>query len=245
MRKVILALVVSSLFAMTACGAEEEETTEADALTPIEVDILMEDQIDTGETTLSVQVIHDDAPVNDASEVTFEVWQDGERDASEMIEGSLTGDGVYEASYVFEEDGTYYVVSHVTARDQHTMPSHDLVVGDVDTEATQVDNPSHEESHEIHNQTIGELNVDFSVVESDEQNHIQAAITYKGKMLKAADITFEIWTEATSDERQWLSAVEAEPGTYQANFDQNPDDDYFVTVHIENEELHDHIEFEL
>ena len=35
-------------------------------------------------------------------------------------------DGKYTLKYKFDEEGTYNITSHVTARDQHTMPNKDI-----------------------------------------------------------------------------------------------------------------------
>jgi uncharacterized protein YcfL len=65
--------------------------------------------------------------VEDANEVTFEVWMSGQDD-HEMIEAKHEGDGLYVATKQLDEAGTYFVVSHVTARDMHTMPKKEFNV---------------------------------------------------------------------------------------------------------------------
>ena len=54
------------------------------------------------------------------------------RDASEMMDGQLTEDGVYEAKYTFDHDGVYYMFAHTTARGLHVMPKQELTVGTPD-----------------------------------------------------------------------------------------------------------------
>ncbi|MNJ56045.1 hypothetical protein D3C77_515740 [compost metagenome] len=59
----------------------------------------------------------------------FEYWKDGD---AEDKHGKVTVKGVGEGKYVLEktldEPGKYHVISHVTAKDQHSMPSADFTV---------------------------------------------------------------------------------------------------------------------
>ena len=49
-----------------------------------------------------------------------------------MVDGQLTKDGIYTASYTFEHDGVYYMFAHTTARGMHTMPKQKMIVGHPD-----------------------------------------------------------------------------------------------------------------
>ncbi|MDQ0352241.1 hypothetical protein J2R98_002075 [Alkalibacillus filiformis] len=238
MNKWLLSLVAVMLIAVAACGGQDEETTEeeVDSLAPLEVEVLMNEEIDTGENTLSTRVTQDGKPVEDASEVMFEVWQEGQKEASEMIEGDHVEDGVYEVSYTFEEEGVFYLVSHVTARDQHHMPQHDLVVGDAEVETATSDGHPHD--HHSHTEDSDErLSVEFQMV--DDQ--LTTEVLFEGLELENADVTFEVWHIDHEDQRAWISATESSPGVYQAEFDEDTTGEHHIIIHIENDDLHEHI----
>lgn len=124
------------MFVLAACGnAEDAQSDESqEAVEPIEAEVIMPEELDTGDQTLETEVTQAGEGVSDADEVVFEVWQHGDKDNSEMIEQETEEDGVYSAEYTFEEDGIYLVQPHVTAREMHTMPIHTVIVGDVDQE---------------------------------------------------------------------------------------------------------------
>ncbi|WP_017185205.1 FixH family protein [Alkalibacillus haloalkaliphilus] len=241
MNKWLLALVTVMLVTVAACGGQDEETTEeqeVDSLAPLEVEVLMDEQIDTGENMLSTRVTQDGQPVEDASEVMFEVWQEGQKESSDMIEGNHVEDGLYEVSYTFEEEGVFYLVPHVTARDQHHMPQHDLVVGDAEVETATSDGHPHEHDHHSHTEDADErLSVDFQMV----NDQLTTEVLFEGQELENADVTFEVWHIDHEDQRAWISANESAPGVYQADFDEDTTGEHHVIIHIENDDLHEHI----
>ncbi|SES19505.1 FixH family protein [Psychrobacillus sp. OK032] len=131
MKKIIAAFTLTAMV-LTGCGAEEanqEETT----FQEIVVQIQTAEQLPVGEeVVLSVKVSQGEKAVDDADVVEFEVWESGLRDEGQMIEGTFTKDGVYEANYTFDHDGVYYMLAHTTARGLHTMPKQKLTVGSPD-----------------------------------------------------------------------------------------------------------------
>ncbi|AXF56115.1 hypothetical protein DT065_08815 [Salicibibacter kimchii] len=125
----------SLLIFLAACGGDEEQTEEAPGSTEaIDVEVTMPEEMDTGDHLLETRVTQEDEAVTDADEVVFEVWEDGNKEDSDMIEKETEDDGVYSADYTFEENGIYLVQPHVTARGMHSMPIHPIFVGDVDQE---------------------------------------------------------------------------------------------------------------
>jgi hypothetical protein len=78
--------------------------------------------------TYKAIVTQGDEPVADADEVMFEIWKDGAKAASEMIEAEYEEEGTYLIETTFSQEGTYYVQSHVTARSMHTMPKQQVTV---------------------------------------------------------------------------------------------------------------------
>ncbi|PZX04933.1 YtkA-like protein [Psychrobacillus insolitus] len=135
MKKTIAALVMVT---MTLVGCSDKQVTEVNSQQEGTLEeVMVEFQTPTElavneEVALSVKVTQGDEAVDDADSVEFEVWESGMRDASEMIDGQLTEDGVYEAKYTFDHDGVYYMFAHTTARGLHVMPKQELTVGTPD-----------------------------------------------------------------------------------------------------------------
>ena len=99
----------------------------------IEVEIVNELTIEPAvDATLAARVTQGDEVVEDADEVTFEVWESGKRDEGMMLEGTLQENGTYTAQYIFPHDGVYYMFAHTTARGMHVMPKVELIVGNPD-----------------------------------------------------------------------------------------------------------------
>jgi len=109
------------------------------------------------EVIISVEVTQGGQEVEDAGEVKFEIWHESEAEQPstsnhgssetkqsthhgqvknmqnyhskhEMIEAEHQGNGMYSIRYSFEKEGTYYVMYHVTARDMHSMTTHEVEV---------------------------------------------------------------------------------------------------------------------
>lgn len=110
---------------------EEEQTIE-----PLQVDLQIPDTINPNQATkIQAFVTVGNEKVDDANEVMFEIWKEGAKEESEMLEGTSDGEGVYSVEETFEAEGTYFVVSHVTARDMHNMPKKEVTVGESNSKA--------------------------------------------------------------------------------------------------------------
>lgn len=117
------------LVVLSGCGKNGNAAHHASAddnLEPIKVELNVnptEVQIG-GKVIFEATVTQQGSHVDDAKEVMFEFWKDGDKDedhSKEIVTGSGNGKYVFETS--FNEAGQYNVISHVTARDQHSMPS--------------------------------------------------------------------------------------------------------------------------
>ncbi|RPF53382.1 YtkA-like protein [Aquisalibacillus elongatus] len=134
MKKVFFLLVLGLGIILTACnddGQSHEDNSDdeqADSLIPVEVNVLVEDEVPLGEVTLKAEVTHDGEPVTDAEEVSIEVWEKGHEGESEKIDATHVEDGIYEISYQFDQPGTYEMYAHVTAKSQHVMPKHEFQI---------------------------------------------------------------------------------------------------------------------
>lgn len=140
MKNILTLLLIGLMIFLVACGDEEQESIngeesnheghsdnqedEDESLIPVVVEILVDDEIETGEQTLQARVTHNEEPIAEAEEVMFEVWEKDHKDDSDMVEATYTEDGIYEITYNFEEEGTYEMYAHVTAKSQHVMPKH-------------------------------------------------------------------------------------------------------------------------
>lgn len=144
-----LALVTLFIGGCTAESSEHDEHMGHDEeVAVLEVEILNDVEAEPGDTlTLSAQVTQSGEAVNDADEVLFEVWESGHFEESTKVEGVLTEDGVYEASYTFDTEGVYYMFAHTTARDYHVMPKEMITVGNPDPADVLEDNSSHSMDH--------------------------------------------------------------------------------------------------
>jgi len=66
--------------------------------------------------------------VEDANKVKFEIWRANDAEHEE-IEVKHAENGIYRLEKTFSKEGTYYIISHVTARDMHNMPKKEFIVG--------------------------------------------------------------------------------------------------------------------
>ncbi|WP_456272192.1 FixH family protein [Bacillus sp. AK031] len=132
---IILTLIaIAVIFA--ACsnkGNESHSNDEAPEMVEVQINLGSENLQPGREAAIEAVVTQGDEKVEDADEVLFEVWRDGQ-EVHEEIEGKHEGNGVYAISQTFEKPGTYYVIAHVTARDMHTMPKKEFNVGDTSEE---------------------------------------------------------------------------------------------------------------
>lgn len=133
MKKYTFLVLFIFILMMTACQNTKEE--EINLLDPIEVELTMETElVINDEMTTKAIITQNDRAVTDANEVVFEIWQHGNSETYQKLDGINIGDGVYEVNWVAEEEGVYYIFYHVTARGMHRMKKHQFVFGDVDVE---------------------------------------------------------------------------------------------------------------
>ncbi|WAA13461.1 FixH family protein [Fervidibacillus halotolerans] len=122
-------LLLSSIFLLSSCNEKETETD--DELGEIvEVDLQVPEKAEVGEeVTVVAHVTQGDEEVADADEVVFEVWEEGKKANSDMIDFTKQEDGKYYLDLQFDSEGVYVVQVHVTARRMHVMPKKTIIVG--------------------------------------------------------------------------------------------------------------------
>jgi len=131
MKKILfLSLMVLSVFIISACNNNEQE--QADDKLPEFVEVKLSVTPEHGKAnepiTFEAKVTQGDENVEDADEVKFEIWR-AKDEKHEKIVVEHSEDGIYRLEKAFDQEGTYYIISHVTARDMHNMPKKEFVVG--------------------------------------------------------------------------------------------------------------------
>ena len=140
MKKIVVILTLMFIVLLAACGkgADENNAGDNQVMEPIDVQLEGPEEVELNESvTFQATVTQGEEPVDDADEVEFEIWKNGWKDLSEMIEATHHGDGVYSIETVFTENGVYTVQSHVTARTMHSMPKQEVIAGSGERETSQ------------------------------------------------------------------------------------------------------------
>lgn len=246
LKKLSFFLVVMIILA--ACGNEDasnQHVLETDqqveeSLQPLEVEILTEsDAFDPGkEGKIEVKVSKGDEDVADADEVLFEIWKQGHEDASENFEAENVGKGNYSLNYTFEEDGIYYVIAHVTARDMHTMPKKEFKVGDVEADEHD-DHGDHDHGDDSDGVSIHLMEPDTIVAGKHAEWTVH--LEQDGNPLTEARVRFEYW-KTDEEKHEFVKTTEGEAGEYTAELHFAKSGEYQLTVHVEKGELHEHKE---
>jgi hypothetical protein len=125
-----LYIVVTILFlaVLTSCSHAANQTDDQPKMLNVELSTAPM----TGEVnqpvTFEAKVTEGNEKVNDADEVVFEIWRSKD-EKHEKIEVKHPKNGIYHLEKSFQQEGTYYIVSHVTARGMHNMPKKEFIVG--------------------------------------------------------------------------------------------------------------------
>ena len=72
----------------------------------LEVELTVTETVEVDETVeMKALVTQGDEKIEDADEVVFEVWEEGKKSESEMIDSVNEKDGIYTAETSFDHDG--------------------------------------------------------------------------------------------------------------------------------------------
>ncbi|RSL29382.1 hypothetical protein D7Z54_31445 [Salibacterium salarium] len=236
------ALTVAALFFLSACGeGEEEQQSGESSLDPIEVDIDMPENADIGENLkLNAEVTQAGNPVEDADEVLFEIWKEGEKKSSEETLAEDEESGVYSISQSFEEEGIFNVTAHVTARGMHQMPTEQVTIGNPEEDETsQQEHDAHAGHDEtspvsVHLQSEGDIT-------AGNETDVSFQVENEEKPLSGARVRYEVW-KTGEDTRTWLDTEEGDKSIYTGTYTFDAAGEYKVVVHVENDEgLHEHV----
>ncbi|GAB6930153.1 hypothetical protein JCM10914A_41360 [Paenibacillus sp. JCM 10914] len=125
----LFAAMVLVAVALAACSDTKAQTNDDELPDPIIVELTVTPEtITIGEKVLiQAKVTQGGSPVEDANDVEFEVTLEG---GGLPVKVPVKHDqgGIYQMEKTFKEAGTYRIISHVTARGQHSMPLQELTV---------------------------------------------------------------------------------------------------------------------
>ncbi|WP_025786216.1 FixH family protein [Sporosarcina sp. D27] len=232
----------------TGCGQNDTDVNASEdeevVVEPITVELTVPETGEAGQAIqLAAAVTQGDEKVKDASEVEYEIWEDGKKEDSWKIKSNQKTDGLYEAEAKFEHDGLYHVQVHVTARDMHTMPMKEITIGTGAVEGEAGTEAEGEESHEHHHGTEG-FSMHFmepEAVKVNESAMMSVHLQQDEKPLEKARVRLEVVINDKTDEAQWVKLTEEKAGEYAGDVTFETAGTASVTVHVENEEgLHEH-----
>ncbi|WP_233569737.1 FixH family protein [Falsibacillus albus] len=232
-------MLVLALF-LSACGTKKDENSNKNGGAPemLNVDLKVPEQADKGTTVkFDANVTQGGEAVKDADEVKYQVWMDGMKDDSKMLDAKNEKDGHYTAENTFNEDGVYYVQVHVTARDMHNMPKTKITIGNPEAaeDHDHADGDHHDSSVDIHFMKPETISANQNVT-------LTAHIMKENQPLENADVRFEIWQDG-SDKHEYIDAKAASTGQYKSSYTFKNTGKYNVKIHVENKVgLHEHIE---
>lgn len=129
MKKLIFSLIsVLLLTIAVACSNEKEKTTDIPEMLEVNLSVNPEPAKLNQPVTFEAKVTQGKEKVNDADQVIFEIWR-AKDEHHQKIAIKHPKDGIYRLEKSFDQEGTYYIISHVTARDMHNMPKKEFVIG--------------------------------------------------------------------------------------------------------------------
>ena len=246
--KKISVLFILSLILLAGCNADNNAENEIE-LKPLDVEIRVTENVNADEEVkIDALVSYGEENVEDADEVKFQIWEKGNEEEDEFIEGEHIGDGIYSVSKVFDHDGVFIVVAHVTARSMHNMPKTEIKVGD----ATEIDEDNHDDiaseehdhgsdqAHDDHQNSVTVELIDETIT-SNEAATLSVLIKQDDSALTDATVRFEIWKDG-DHHHQYIDAQETESGQYEQEHTFPEHGTYYVNVHVEKDDIHDHIE---
>ncbi|MCA1061969.1 FixH family protein [Rossellomorea sp. AcN35-11] len=242
MKKVSLFVLIGfiTLF-IAACGNANDDNgaREDEKLEAIEAKLDVPEKGEKGQSvSFSTKVTQGDENVEDAGEVKYEIWKAGHKEESEMIEAKHDKNGVYKGEKTFEEDGMYTVQVHVTARDMHTMPKADIMIGNV--EAQEHGEESGDGHHGHHESTVSIHLMKPEMMMMNEEEEINVHVKNKEKALEKAEVRLEIYKEG-QEKHEWVDLAEEEAGMYQGSYAFPDKGTYNVHVHVtKGEDIHEH-----
>lgn len=128
MKKLVFILIaLLSVTAAVSCSKQNEESSKMPEMVNVSLSVNPNPGQPNKPITFEAKVTQGKEKINDA-DVTFEIWRSKD-EKHVKISIKHAEDGVYRLEKSFQQEGTYYIISHVTARDMHNMPKKEFTVG--------------------------------------------------------------------------------------------------------------------
>ncbi|MFD1735560.1 FixH family protein [Bacillus salitolerans] len=239
----LLIVVIVGCNADNNDDASSQESLDMPAILEVEIKISPEDPVPGENVRVQAVVSQGGEPVEDASEVKFEVWEMSETE-HEMIKVVHIINGIYEMNKIFKEDGTYNIVAHVTARDQHNMPKKEILVGSPEEQSEDPKtDPTHSHDEHAHHHADGNIVLEFSYeqVDNSQEATLTAVALLENEPLEQAKVKFEIFKKDDT-KHVFIDAIERARGTYEAKYGFPSKGEFIVILHLQNETIHEHTE---
>jgi len=184
--------------------------------------------------TIKAKVTQGGLAVKDADEVKFQVGENGQQN-SEMLDATNQKDGTYSVNYTFKQDGNYYVVAHVQARDMHTMPKEFITVGHPAT----AQSAQHNEEHHHGDAMIHVMGLE-NIVANKENTFMIHAQDKHGQPISKANVRLESWQDVNG-KHEFIDAKEVKAGEYEVKESFTKAGKYSIKAHVEKPGIHEHI----
>lgn len=124
---IIIFMAVLCLSIVASCSIQKEKADTLPKMVEVDLSIKPDKGELTQPITFEAKVTQGKEIVKDA-EVIFEIWRAND-EKHEKMEIKHAENGIYRLEKSFSREGTYYIISHVTARDMHNMPKKEFTVG--------------------------------------------------------------------------------------------------------------------
>lgn len=121
-------MVSAMLILLVACSTQQKPKEAVPQMLNVELSVHPEKGKVNQPISFEAKVTQGTEKVTDADEVTFEIWRSNAK-KHEKFDIKQPTKGIYQLKRAFKQEGTYYIISHVTARGMHTMPKKEFVVG--------------------------------------------------------------------------------------------------------------------
>lgn len=249
MKRYLLSLLCLLAAISAACGHNHQEAVLPSA-DPVAADFAISPQEPAaGEAvTFSVKVTQNGEPVNDAKEVKFEWWKDGQ-EQHVTIPAALQKDGVYTAQQTIDEAGSYFVYYHVTARDFHNMQK---VAFTVSGQSASASSPANGHGTGKTVEGAGEAadqGVDFhfmpaAPILAGQPAALMVHLMKDNASFTGAAVRLEI-RQGSEETHTYVDAREDQPGQYSAKVTLPAAGRYTVNVRVEKGDIHSYKSYPL
>jgi hypothetical protein len=248
-KKLSFIMLAFAVILIGGCGSGSDGGgSDDDVPEPLEVALDVPESADVNEKVVfTATVTQGDEKIKDADEVEFEIWEDGKKGDSEMIEAKNNGDGTYEMEKAFDRDGAFIVQVHVTARGMHNMPKKSIAVGKgaANGHGEHHDGGHHQGEH-AHSDGFSMHFMKPADLQAGKDAEFTVHLEHNGQPLENAQVRFEIWQEETPGQHDWADAKEVRAGEYAGSYTFTKKGKYMIQIHVKDgKELHEHEQHEL